>query len=129
MPNLPALRLARQIMLEVEQQSKAFDMEDWFEDPSRPMLCGTTACFGGWLARDPRFPGLTPEDLEIRGSFAVAEALGLEFEEAIELTWPEEYQAKKPRPRDVIEKLERLITVAEAAEASREIGNISSTQN
>lgn len=110
---------AIRVMTEVRDRNLPFDMQNWFRGDADD--CGTAACFGGWLVRDPYFQalGLTGERDNMpyfdgfAGTDAIEDILVISNEQARDLCYENYYQAwshdKPITPDHVIQKLEALL--------------------
>lgn len=114
--NEERIRQAIRVMEEVHNRRLPFNMKDWFA--GSPYDCGTAACFGGWLTRDPWFQALglnatqsIPTFEYYQGASAFAQLLDISYGQAEELTYPAYYSSdpEKITPYMVIEKLEELL--------------------
>jgi hypothetical protein len=122
---LKRLDHAINVMERVQNSKKhKFDLRAWITtafdyDPTEDdaVRCGTSCCFGGWLAvdkdaireglhmhrGDPTYKGHTSHD-------AIAEYLGVSYSEGFNLTSPSRYNCpgEQIKPADVICRLEKL---------------------
>lgn len=130
--NLRRMDVCIKVMQRVAAKAYAFDIETWQQGGSNRLTekglhkCGSSACFGGWLAVSPEFRrsgggverlGGRPIFNGFGGSSAVSEYLTISYRAACLITsenYPELYQdlKRKITARNVLARLKYARKVA-----------------